>query len=320
MGWYAFHPAVIKKHVLILGTIVAVWQDAGKDLSNSPSGPWLDSQHAPFNTHIWPVTIHRRDTAFLEPRLLQKQSTTSTHWPALPPHGIPQTMSRVPTIYGRDSDTEELAHDPLCALTEIFRLIAASEVQFLEMCSLVLEKNIDGDFSQSSTKQEATRVILVDLQNTLERHSTRIAAIVEFLRNDDCLDVPRSNSDVTRTSMKFLHRDFEFLLQSIRDHISRCIRELNTMMSEISVNEARRGMDQARRAFKFTVLAALYIPLSFTCSLFGMNFVQFNDLTRGIKAWAALTVPLFILSLLFLSWKTDAIVSMLKRTLQTLNP
>ena len=299
---------------------MAVWQDAGKDLSNSPSGPWLDSHHAPFNTHIWPVTIHRRDTAFLKPRLPRKESTASTRWTVLPPHGIPQTMSRVPTIYGRDTDSEELAQDPLYALSEVFRLIAASEAQFLEMCSLILEKNIDGDFSQASTKQEATRIILVDLQKTLERHSARIAAIVEFLRNDDCLDVPRSNSEVTRTTMKLLDRDFEFLLQSIRGHISRCIHELNTMMSEISVNEARRGMDQTRRAFKFTVLAALYIPLSFTCSLFGMNFVQFNDLKQGIRAWAALTMPLFILSLLFLSWNTEAIDSMLKKTLRILKP
>ena len=299
---------------------MAVWQDAGKDLSNSPSGPWLDSQHAPFNTHIWPVTIHRRDTAFLKPRLPRKDSTASIRWTALPPHGIPQTVSRVPTIYGRDTDTGELAHDPLCALTEVFRLIAASEAQFLEMCSLVLEKNIDGDFAQASTKQEATRVILVDLQKTLERHSTRIAAIVEFLRNNDCLDVARSNSDVTRTSIKFLHRDFEFLLQSIRDHISRCTHELNIMMSEISVNEARRGMDQTRRGFKFTVLAAFYIPLSFTCSLFGMNFVQFNDLTHGFRSWLALTIPLFILSLLFLSWNTEVIASILKKTLRVPNP
>ena len=298
---------------------MAVWQDAGKDLSNSPSGPWLDSQHAPFNTHIWPVTIHQRDSPFLKPRLPRKESTASIRSTASPPHGIPQTMSRVPTIYGRDTHTEELAHDPLCALTEVFRLIAASEAQFLEMCSLVLEKNIDGDFSQASTKQEATRVILVDLQKTLERHSTRIAAIVEFLRNDDCLDVPRSDSDVTRTSIKFLHRDFEYLLQSIRDHISRCIHELNTMMSEISVNEARRGMDQTRRAFKFTVLAALYIPLSFTCSLFGMNFVQFNDIAHGIRAWMALTIPLFVLSLLFLSWNTETIAGMLKKTLRARN-
>ena len=298
---------------------MAVWQDAGKDLSNSPSGPWLDSQHAPFNTHIWPVTIHHRDSPFLKPRLPRKESTASIRWTASPPHGIPQTMSRVPTIYGRYTDTEELAHDPLCALTEVFRLIAASEAQFLEMCSLVLEKNIDGDFSQASTKQEATRLILVDLQKILERHSTRIAAIVEFLRNDDCLDVPRSDSDVTRTSIKFLHRDFEYLLQSIRDHISRCIHELNTMMSEISVNEARRGMDQARRAFKFTVLAALYIPLSFTCSLFGMNFVQFNDIAHGVRAWMALTIPLFVLSLLFLSWNTETIAGMLKKTLRARN-
>lgn len=229
-------------------------------------------------------------------------------------------MSRVPTIYGRDTDTKELAQDPFYALTEVFRLIAASEAQFLEMCSLVLEKNIDGDFSQASTKQEATRVVLVDLQKTLERHSTKNAAIVEFLRNDDCLDVPRSNSEVTGTAMKFLHRDFEFLLQSIRGHISRCKHELNTMMSEISVDEARRGRDQTRRAFKFTVLAALYIPLSFTCSLFGMNFVQFNDLKQGIRAWAALTMPLFILSLLFLSWNAEAIDTMLKKTLPTLKP
>ena len=228
-------------------------------------------------------------------------------------------MSRVPAIYGRDTNTEDLAHDPLYALTEVFRLIAASEAQFLEMCSLVLEKNIDGDFSQTSTKQEATRVILVDLQKILERHSTRIAAIVEVLRNDDCLDVPRSNSDVTRTSIRFLQRDFEYLLQSIRDHISRCTHELNTMMSEISVNEARRGMDQNRRAFKFTVLAALYIPLSFTCSLFGMNFVQFDHIIHGIRAWLALTIPLFVLSLLFLSWNTKTITGMLKTTLRGWN-
>jgi len=71
-------------------------------------------------------------------------------------------------------------------------------------------------------------------------------------------------------------------------------------MSSISVQDTRLSMDQAQRGSRLTILAFIYVPLSFVTGVFGMNIQQING--SGLNNWVCfvalaavvfLTVPIF---------------------------
>lgn len=56
-----------------------------------------------------------------------------------------------------------------------------------------------------------------------------------------------------------------------------CERAMAMAVNIASIAEARRGIQQGKDVFKVTLLAAVYVPLSFATSLFGMNFKEFGQ-------------------------------------------
>ena len=311
MGRYVFPPAILVSFAEAFQVII--WQDAGADLGDSPRGPWLDSLHAPFNTHFWPISLYQPNRIFMSPATRSGCKGRQTHTARLNTNNMPQTITLLPRCYGTSLSPQDMSRDPIYALTELFQIIAASEASFLEMVGTVLGESVIKAAQQTAAKQSDIRATLADLQRSLERHSTRVLSILDFLQHSDNLDLPRSTSEITSGALTLICRDFEQLLQGMQTQAKKCSQELQIFMSEISVGEARRGVDQSRRAHKFSVLAALYVPISFSCSLFGMNFLQFSDFTTGFRTWWAVTLPLFAASLLFLTWNSIAISKELRR-------
>lgn len=70
-----------------------------------------------------------------------------------------------------------------------------------------------------------------------------------------------------------IQKDLEFLRDSIQEKETEC-NDLRKLLHE-HVN-----LVQNRRIFLTTIIAGLYIPLSFTTSLFGMNMVPFSDASQ----------------------------------------
>lgn len=87
-------------------------------------------------------------------------------------------------------------------------------------------------------------------------------------------------------------------------------------MNNANISEARRGIEQGRRVFKFTLLAFTYVPLSFSCSIFGMNFVQFARPGRGFLTWTLVSLPIFLISLLIILWDGPKLSRWAKRTVR----
>ena len=72
--------------------------------------------------------------------------------------------------------------------------------------------------------------------------------------------------------------------------------------------DAQGGIELSRGSHKFALLVAIYVPLSFTCSTFGMNFVNVDDVAWGFKVWAIVTAPICLLSTTMLLWGGEHIV------------
>ncbi|KAH7304524.1 hypothetical protein B0I35DRAFT_444968 [Stachybotrys elegans] len=99
---------------------------------------------------------------------------------------------------------------------------------------------------------------------------------------------------------------------NVTQHFERLIADTNKLeaflmetftlfMSSISVQDTHRSMDQAQRGSRLTILAFIYVPLSFVTGVFGMNIQQING--SGLDIWVCfvvlvavifLTVPVFL--------------------------
>lgn len=55
------------------------------------------------------------------------------------------------------------------------------------------------------------------------------------------------------------------------------------IMSSVSVQDSRLSINQSRRGSQLTLLALIYVPLSFVTGTFGMNIQQIND--SGPNLW-----------------------------------
>jgi hypothetical protein len=200
-----------------------------------------------------------------------------------------------------------MAADPFYALTELFEFAVASELDLLN----VIKAKVDGlmltsDIRDDSPATTLSPSYLLYSHQILEHSVLRVREILEFIKCRRNLKWPHSQNqnqeEKAENTAGSLQRDLEYLLGRAEMLRAQCERKMNIMMNTANIAEAKRGVEQARSVFKFTVLASFYVPLSFTTSLFGMNFVQFGTGTLNIWVWAVVSVPVFGLSFLVLFW------------------
>ena len=76
-------------------------------------------------------------------------------------------------------------------------------------------------------------------------------------------------------------------------------------MSSISVQDSQASIEQARRSVQITLLAFVYVPLSFVTGIFGMNIRELNG--TGVHIWACLiTLAVVILITTIGFWLMNA--------------
>ena len=66
---------------------------------------------------------------------------------------------------------------------------------------------------------------------------------------------------------------------------------MGVMMNRAVVAESRKLIDQAESLKRLTLLATFFIPLSFTTSLFGMNFEELGQGHLHVWLFAVVSAP-----------------------------
>lgn len=286
-----------------------MWLDVGNDLTEGPSGPWLDPHHRSYSwaTTAYP-TIQYKPNMALQARIPASRSNSDEGRP----RKFRQSASLMYLNYGRTQDPA-MACDPFHALTELFKFTAFSEVQFLNMMETKLKK--ETDFSVIDSRHSPTLSNLLYSKKILDNHAQYIEETIAFLKGrgtSDWQDIQSQNSDspdrqpTTGKEQPFL-QDFEYLFERAKMLSDYCDRGMNIVMNNSMLAESQRAIQQAAGVEKLTRLAFFYIPLSFTTSFFGMNFVQFaagNYLS--IWAWFALSAPVLLISILLMTWDISA--------------
>lgn len=88
------------------------------------------------------------------------------------------------------------------------------------------------------------------------------------------------------------------------------------LMNSAVVAESRKNMQQTERMKKPTLLATLFIPLSFSTSVFGMNFRQFGQGHLSIWIWAAVSVPILVVAVVVYIWSPSEIAKKSLRSMK----
>lgn len=215
-----------------------------------------------------------------------------------------QSSSLLHLDYGRDLDRHALASDAFYASTEIFKLTAFSESQFLNM----IHSKLSNELSPTSIigNKDFTLSNLFYYQNILERHLQRTSEIRETIKLSSQLEWPKNDSEKTRqdvaeASSAALLQDYDDLLQRTRLLHTQCDRGVQIMMNNASILESQKAIIQAEQVTRLTRLAFIFIPLSFLTSFFGMNFKELGTGTLSVWVWFVPATPLVVISLYFTS-------------------
>ncbi|KAK1749798.1 hypothetical protein QBC47DRAFT_395345 [Echria macrotheca] len=285
--------------------IAIMWFDCGTDLTQSPEGPWFESPHSKFHTYFHPTILFKPNIPFKDHQIRNQSSIAafSTTTTTTARDSVHQSASLLSTCYGRSLHPATMSRDPFYALAELFSFVSASEIALLNVISARLYDTTDTDLLDMDPRAiSRAQTKLLHYRRILEEQSHNMSEILTFIKNRAQLEWPQSQTSKALHAAARTEQDFEYLVARNVLLQKRCEGALTTIMNNASISEARSGVILSKRVFKLTLLASTFVPLSFSTSIFGMNFLQFESESRGYWVWALVAVPILLLSILILLW------------------
>lgn len=231
---------------------------------------------------------------------------------------LPQSLAGLPRAHRNGSrDRQVMQQDPLYALNGIFSFFVTSEAQMLSFLARQIESN-------TAPKVDAVEVVgteslshLLHCRQLLEGHCEELSYVLGIIQRRGGKRWPRAQSgapsDISEKAALSLQADLEYLVERANVLKARSETSITLAMNVASIGEVRRGMLQTKAMFRFTVLISIYVPFSFTASFFGMNFRQLGQGDLSIWIYVVVSVPVFALSILFLSFDLGTFPSIIRR-------
>ncbi|TVY55718.1 hypothetical protein LCER1_G002772 [Lachnellula cervina] len=310
------------------GWAVIAWMDQGRPLEKSPPGPW--TSHIESNATPLPIIQHHHKMAF--------RTTTNRLVPdANALAEVPQSTAILPLQYDSLTALVDLAHrapqDPVSMCIPLFAHAAFSEVQFLNLMASRIQTQTNaiaegvpadalGNFQYFSNTLNRHAQQLKDSTRALcklaERSSQGVRAESPMPRNavppglgtgtswrnsstETGRNAASSSSDGAFTT-KCLLEDYEELYVRCIDLSKMCTRGITLAMNKATIEESRKAIEQSERLKKLTLLATLFIPLSFSSSLFGMNLDILGQSTVRLWWFFVLCVPITLFAYVVYLW------------------
>lgn len=297
-----------------------MWLDTGKRLDRGIQGPWTRLHGASHGNRLLPSIQSR-------PFIALKSHQHCVKNPLEVDTDQAQAASLLHIDYGRTLDRSTMLVDPFYALHEIFEFVAASYCQYLNMLSAKISKRS----LVSSENSSWSGTDLLYEQSLLEatlRHLHDLSAIIavrgnaswphaatadsnnaSFCSSGATVTAPpqgpprRSREDFAASAAASLAADFAHL-SARTERILASLRDAEALlMNRAMICEAEKTMAQAQQVTKLTQLAFVFIPLSFTATLFGMNVKPIEEsATVPLWLWFAISVPVLGLSIAVMLW------------------
>ncbi|TGO59596.1 hypothetical protein BCON_0043g00050 [Botryotinia convoluta] len=100
-------------------------------------------------------------------------------------------------------------------------------------------------------------------------------------------------------------KDYQFLENKVMIQMKQNSASIPILTAMVAVKESRKAIQQANDVKALTVLATVYIPLSFVAGVFGMNVAELNSgIDVDIWLYFAISIPVTIASMV-LVWKWE---------------
>ncbi len=234
-----------------------------------------------------------------------------------------QSTTFLPLDYASILSVVNLANqaksEPLAAIIPIFAHAAFSEVAFLNFMSELVQKEMKPLSLQH--RRTAAFENLQYLEGLLERHVTQlkhcirgISILAEGNRYSHLSGPSESHGLPEETALpgttgtfstQGILQDYEDLLERCTYLLKRCATAMNVDMNKTMILEARKGMEQTSRMKKLTLLATYFIPLTFSASLFGMNFKVLGQGEQPVWWYFVFAVPLTVLTYFLNGWDME---------------
>ena len=305
--------------------------DHGRELDEGPKGPWsaIASQPGHFKNVFIPTIQFAPKIAA---KALSNSDDTSPLFPPYPrtEGSASQSASLLPsTCYGKLLGPALMSSSPFYALHDLFAFAIASESQLINFltCHLRLES------SRWKRQPTAMTSVLESLQRhkaLLVSHRQQTNNILDVVRRQGPLSwerfettklaarqasssiqskvhpsskpilgssrdhtVTNSADQPTHTAAAQLIKDHEYILERTDALIKAYSEGMEDIQTSAMLLESRKAMEQAGSVVRLTLLAFLFIPLSFTTSFFGMNFKEFVGEGLSVWVWFVTSVPVF---------------------------
>ncbi|KAM7205139.1 hypothetical protein V8F20_003276 [Naviculisporaceae sp. PSN 640] len=311
------------------GWRIIVWLDSGRDLSQSVPGPWnpLPGTRS-WETYFFPVIPHHTTATYepLSPHRPSEASIPSTLRPHLaagrsesttvPRHteekwAAAQNICLLPFQYGGRLDREVARQDALYALTELFQFAASAEAQLLNLVQnrIANEMSLVGGGGDSGQHLSIALLNLKSLKVLLTSHAQGLGEVITVVANRHALEWPRIENAVAEKAAVLLLADLEYL-QRRNEALSReCEQGMATLANMAVLEESKRSVGMSRTVQRLTVIGTIFIPLSFVCSVWGMNFEELGTGSKPMWMWIPSAVPVVVLSYLIYNWEAVLRVS-----------
>lgn len=274
-------------------TSVLVWLDSGADLPspNPNPPPWLVQ---PPKSHYLPTIQHKHMIALKSHLFAPEDSGHVSN-----ESSSPGSASHLPLDYGRSLRPSTMALDALYSLTEVFTLAASSQTQFLNLIDVKLDTYTSAEIPPEKAFQSLPHLRYT--KHILYRYIQSTRRALDSIRSATShpkwpRDTTTSGSRRASTAAQSLEHDFDQLLARAEALHRRATEAISVLMSIVSISESQKAIEQAARFGKLTVLAFVFVPLSFTTSLFGMNVTEMQGNQLGIKWWVAVSIPVTALA------------------------
>lgn len=196
-----------------------------------------------------------------------------------------------------------MADDALYALSDVFRLSATSEGQFLNLVHEQIEHELE--VSRHANPTNASMLNLRYLRGILENHITKLTEIVLFLKNHDQIPWPRAPPESperveTDRMQNTLLNDFSHLHRRSERLSRSCHEGMQSLANSAAFQESAKAVANATRVERLTLLATIFVPSSFTSSAFGMNFSVFGQ--GDLSLWVFFPTAAAVMGISYLIW------------------
>ncbi|KAI5460820.1 hypothetical protein BGZ63DRAFT_387874 [Mariannaea sp. PMI_226] len=318
------------------GWAVIAWMDQGRPLEKSPPGPW--TSHIESKATPLPILQHHPKMAFRTTiNDLDPDANVSAE--------IQQSTSILPLQYESLIALVDLARrapqDPLSMCIPLFAHAAFSEVQFLNLMDSRIQTQINsiaegisddalGNFHYFSNilnrhcqqlkdsihalcklaEKSGQELTGVKAESPMPKSVASVCPSILGTRRQSSetqvKSIGSSSSDGPFT-MKGLLEDYEQLHVRCTDLSTMCTRGITLAMNKATIEESRKAIEQSERVKKLTLLATLFIPLSFSSSLFGMNIDLLEQGTVRFWWFLVICVPIILFTYILYLWDSQVL-------------